>query len=811
MADPTKFTPSYDFSDYQASSPSTPLPGAQVDIQFQGVKTAIDSTVDAIKDIRRSDGALKNGIVTADSLADGVSVPGSTGPTGPEGPQGPTGATGATGPTGPQGSTGPQGIQGVQGVEGTAGQSFTPDAIGPVGDQSDYDDEAEGFAFLDATNGLLYFKLSATTADWSVGAMFGRGPQGPQGVQGVQGIQGETGLTGDTGPEGPAVDIAATIHAAAAKTTPVDADELGIADSADTWALKKLAWANVKAGVLTAFAPPNRAALKALDTTTITSAFLREAGREGLFIWRAGDYSSLIAADTQEGIYIEADAIASSAGAWVRAAVDDVNPKWFGSAFDDVTDDLAALVAADLMARTLGKQLRLPAGTAYISATWKITCKWVKGAGQQATLIRHASVAQPAILIEPSTSIASDNAFRAYSDFGVSPGALTTNACKVLLSDAAEFFSNFRFERMYFGPSASTALLFDNTINNVNGIFSGKVEDCFISSTGGGIRFINGGDSLTVRKCGINGAGIGIFVSLVTGARQALITECNITTRSECVYLSGTTGVQVLSNWMETPSYLGSYTGASGALCYLENATNTRIEKCTIQPLDEVGGGFVGANYPITIAGTGADNIVQDNDIADGVLGHINITAGTITDTVIGALNRYAEAAVITDAGTRTRIEAKVGRGSVVQSVVGTYAANANLSTVIPYDDTIPTSSEGTQIISVSITPRSTTNKLRIRFSGVAVGDGIAIAMAAAIFNGGAAAIGAAVIVAPAAGHSHMLSVPDVEYTPGVLTAQTITVRAGPSSGNMRFNGSHAARIFGGVQVAALVVEEISA
>lgn len=254
MADPTKFTPSYDFSDYQASSPSTPLPGAQVDIQFQAVKTAVDSTVDAIKDIRRSDGALNNGIVTLDSLAPDVlaGVPGIEGPEGPAGPQGPTGATGAAGATGPQGDTGPQGVQGIQGVQGLAGQSFTPDAIGPVGDQSLYDDEPEGFAFLDATNGLLYFKLSATTADWSVGAMFGRGPQGPQGVQGVQGIQGVQGETGDTGPQGPAVDVAATIHAAAAKTTPVDADELGIADSAASWALKKLTWADVKAGIWTA-------------------------------------------------------------------------------------------------------------------------------------------------------------------------------------------------------------------------------------------------------------------------------------------------------------------------------------------------------------------------------------------------------------------------------------------------------------------------------------------------------------------------------------------------------------------------------
>lgn len=40
---------------------------------------------------------------------------------------------------------------------------------------------------------------------------------------------------------------ASEIHAATEKTTPVDADELGLVDSAASWVLKKLSWANVKA------------------------------------------------------------------------------------------------------------------------------------------------------------------------------------------------------------------------------------------------------------------------------------------------------------------------------------------------------------------------------------------------------------------------------------------------------------------------------------------------------------------------------------------------------------------------------------
>lgn len=47
--------------------------------------------------------------------------------------------------------------------------------------------------------------------------------------------------------------IEATVHAASSKSTPVDADETMLADSAASWGLKKLTWANIKATLKTYF------------------------------------------------------------------------------------------------------------------------------------------------------------------------------------------------------------------------------------------------------------------------------------------------------------------------------------------------------------------------------------------------------------------------------------------------------------------------------------------------------------------------------------------------------------------------------
>ncbi|MGR9413179.1 hypothetical protein [Rhizobium leguminosarum] len=127
-----------------------------------------------------------------------------------------------------------------------------------------------------------------------------------------------------------------------AVTTPKIADgavtTVKIADDAVTAA--KIAPGTIIQTVLT------RTVLKALDTTKATTAYLKEAGREGVFKWTTGNFSSQITADTAEGIYIKANAIASSAGAWVRAYVGAADMRWYGAVGDGTTDDTTAVAAA---------------------------------------------------------------------------------------------------------------------------------------------------------------------------------------------------------------------------------------------------------------------------------------------------------------------------------------------------------------------------------------------------------------------------------------------------------------------------------
>lgn len=74
MADPSKYVPAYSYSAWQALNPKKPLPADEVDNDFANVSRSVNQTIDALKQIRRSDGKLANQSVGPDQLSAALSV-----------------------------------------------------------------------------------------------------------------------------------------------------------------------------------------------------------------------------------------------------------------------------------------------------------------------------------------------------------------------------------------------------------------------------------------------------------------------------------------------------------------------------------------------------------------------------------------------------------------------------------------------------------------------------------------------------------------------------------------------------------------
>lgn len=74
MPQPQKYTPGFNFTDYQTASPTTPLPANEVDSELTEVQISINQICDNLAEIQRDDGALRNSSVGPDQLQPGMSV-----------------------------------------------------------------------------------------------------------------------------------------------------------------------------------------------------------------------------------------------------------------------------------------------------------------------------------------------------------------------------------------------------------------------------------------------------------------------------------------------------------------------------------------------------------------------------------------------------------------------------------------------------------------------------------------------------------------------------------------------------------------
>jgi hypothetical protein len=202
----------------------------------------------------------------------------------------------------------------------------------------------------------------------------------------------------------------------------------------------------------------------------------------------------------------------------------------------------------------------------------------------------------------------------------------------------------------------------------------------------------------------------------------------------------------------------------------------------------------------------------------DAEMHHKCIVAGTSADRlIVGAGVQVGSAPTGGDLGAGT-INADGGiykdgvllsSGMVAQVVSDTETTYTTLGTILPLDNSIPQNTEGDEILSVAITPRSASSSLYITMTGM-FGGTTTQAMSCALFvDTTANALNATSITVPNTTFQTNMVLQHV-VSAASTSARTYKIRCGSAVASDAFlNGDSGGRNFGGVAMAVLRVEEI--
>jgi hypothetical protein len=145
-----------------------------------------------------------------------------------------------------------------------------------------------------------------------------------------------------------------------------------------------------------------------------------------------------------------------------------------------------------------------------------------------------------------------------------------------------------------------------------------------------------------------------------------------------------------------------------------------------------------------------------------------------------------------------------------IQMVYTQTGAFATGSTVIPFDNTIPQNTEGDQYMTLSITPTSSSSKLRITACFNGSGNGVNN-MTMALFQDSTASALSTTTSKQNAGSFPIQLIMDFVMTAGTTSSTTFKIRVGAGAAvntTTSFNGRAGARIFGGVYGSFLIIQE---
>jgi len=176
-------------------------------------------------------------------------------------------------------------------------------------------------------------------------------------------------------------------------------------------------------------------------------------------------------------------------------------------------------------------------------------------------------------------------------------------------------------------------------------------------------------------------------------------------------------------------------------------------------------------------------------------------------------LATQAELDVVTAAAAAASAAAALKlSGDVVQVANNQSGALGSSVVVIPFDDTIPQITEGTEFITATITPTNASNLLDITVV-LHLANNTGVTNMAALFQDSTAnALCSGAVSSMGVANAVTQVVMKHRMVAGTTSATTFRVRVGPSGAvTMTINGSAGARLMGGVLISSITITEIKA
>lgn len=210
----------------------------------------------------------------------------------------------------------------------------------------------------------------------------------------------------------------------------------------------------------------------------------------------------------------------------------------------------------------------------------------------------------------------------------------------------------------------------------------------------------------------------------------------------------------------------------------------------------------------------------QEKDPSKVIMSLQQVHEKTATNTTDIAANTTNIATNTADIATNTAaiaanaaaIAALPAAGTSVQTVYAELTTYTNGTTAMSGGaDTIPQNTDGTQLLTVSITPKATSNKLIIRVEGVASNSAVGSNWAALFQDSTAAALAARAWAVNVIDSMVPFSFA-YQMTAGTTSSTTFKVRIGNFTGvgsTWSVNGNSSIRRLGGAQRVTITVEEI--